>query len=143
MKRFLVFAFIALFSISAQAKLDPIEQHAINLMTKGDLRSLKQGAKHVHRNHITNPAVLDVAAEVLLQLYPTAYKAQLDTLSWLARAIGQSRNGRYYTALSEVADKGTFKKLRRHARKALKQIAGPEGKQYAKGMRKIPKNRYF
>ena len=143
MKRFIIVLCVALFSINSFA-LDNVEKHYVDLMLKGDLRSLKVAAKRIRSAHITNTQVLDVAAEVLLQTYPSTYKAQLDTLSWLAHALGQSGNGRYFNVLNEVAEKTTFKKLRRHAKKARKRMGGgADVPQYKLGMKKVKVPRYY
>ncbi len=134
MKKLALFLVLFLFSVAAHAELNRHEAHVVDLMTDGELRSLKIAARKIHDTKMSNPEVLDMAAEILLKNYPNVYKAQLDTFSWLVRAIGTSKNGRYHSAIQEVVDTTHLKKLRRHAKKALK-VLGPAGdaKQYQLG----------
>ncbi len=128
---------LAAFTLTARADLDPVEQNYVDLMLSGDLRSLKRAAKQMHDAREDNREVLDVAAEVLLSVYPSATDRQIDTLSWLARAIGISGDGRYYDALSEVMQQGPHRKLRRHAKKALGQLGASSDGQYVRGATQI------
>jgi len=142
MKKILLSLFLLCFVSVSQAALNPGEKRVVEMLQSGDLHQLKAAAKQIHGQGIRNEEVLDVAAEVLLQLYPDAWDAQMDTLAWLARAIGESHDGRYYDALSEVKVGAPHKKLMKHAKKALKELGAAEGAQYRKGMIKIPTKDY-
>lgn len=141
MKKLLLSLFLVCFASSAFA-LNAGEKRVVAMLKSGDLHELKAAAKQIHGRNMRNPEVLDVAAEVLLTVYPNAWDGQIDTLSWLSRAIGQSKNGRYYSVLQEVKSGAPHKKLAKHAKKALKELGGEEGKQYTKGMVSIPKKNY-
>ncbi len=133
MRAYLFASFIALFTLAAQAgDIDVVDQRYINQLTKGGNVSIKQAAQSIYNTGEKDTEVLDVAAEVLLQRYPTAAKADIDTLSWLCRAIGNSGNGRYYSALNEVAESDAHRKLKKFAKKAAKAV-GESGTQYKKG----------
>ncbi|MBL4851590.1 MAG: hypothetical protein JKY90_04830 [Gammaproteobacteria bacterium] len=138
-------ALFSLFSMSSQAELNPIEQTVVDMMLEGDLRQLKAAVRRVHDAEIFNTEVLDVAAEIMLVTYPDTYKAELDTLSWLAKALGESGNNRYYGVLSEVVDKTRFKKLRNHSKKSLKKLKPPADSdiQYKAGMKDVNVPDYF
>lgn len=143
---FFCFCF-ALGSLNSYAALNPSEERLVNMMTSGNLRELKGAAKEIHSRRLTNPEVLDVAAEILLQLYPNAWDGQIDTLSWLARALGHSGQARYYEVITEVIDGAPHKKLRKHAKKAIKELTKTTSTdgvtQYKKGMKKVVKKDYY
>lgn len=111
--------------------MDPAGQRYIDQMTQGGMTSVKQAAQSMYNTGETNTQVLDVAAEVLLQNYSSA--SDPDALAWVAKALGKSHNGRYYSALKEVADSRADKKLRKHTATALKEIGAASGDQYVKG----------
>jgi len=111
--------------------IDAAGQRYIDQMTQGGMTSVKQSAQSMYNTGETNTQVLDVAAEVLLQNYSSA--SDPDALAWVAKALGKSHNGRYYSALKEVADSRADKKLRKHTATALKEIGAASGDQYVKG----------
>jgi len=134
MRNFLLLIVFALCSVNAHAELSKHEQHTIDLMLSGNLIELKQAAQKIHASEIFNTAVLDVAAEVLLKNYPNVYKPQVDTFSWLAKAIGHSKNSRYSSAMQEVVENVSNKKVRRYAKVALKKVgAAGDTEQYELG----------
>ena len=130
MKSLSVFLVTILFSAAALA-MDPASQRYIDQLTQGGMASVKQAAQSMYNTKETNTQVLDVAAEVLLQNYSNA--SDPDALAWVAKALGKSRNGRYYSVLKEVANSKADKKLRKHTATALKEIGLASGDQYAKG----------
>lgn len=142
MKRILISVFLLCFAALGHAELNPAEERIIGMLKSGDLHQLKAAAKQIEGGRTRDKEVLDVAAEVLLQVYPEAWDGQIDTLSWLARAIGKSGNGRYYDALQEVKVGAPHKKLTKHTKKALKQLGPAQGEQYRRGMVTIPTNDY-
>lgn len=110
-----------------------VNQQYIESMTQGGNHGLKRTAQTMFKTGETNTEVLDVAAEILLQRYPSAANQDIDTLAWVAKALGSSRNPRYYSTLKEVADSNAHGKLRKHAAKALTYVGNPAGDQYIKG----------
>lgn len=111
--------------------LDAVGQRYVEQLTQGGMTSVKAAARSMYNTGETNPEVLDVAAEVLLQNYASG--ADPDALAWVAKALGKSRNGRYHGVLSEVVHSNANKKLRKHAQAALKNIGAASGDQYARG----------
>jgi len=111
--------------------IDPAGQRYIEQMTQGGMTSVKQAAQSMYNTGETNTQVLDVAAEVLLQNY--SHASDPDALAWVAKALGKSHNGRYYSVLKEVVDSQADKKLRKHTAGALKEIGSASGDQYVKG----------
>ena len=129
-----IFSIVLLLLTPFSQAADVVEQRYIDQMTRGGNTSLKQAAQSIYNTNENNTEVLDVAAEVLLQRYGSATKQDLDTLAWVAKSIGQSGNGRYYTALKQVVDSDAPSKLRKYAKKSLKAIGSASGEQYTAGM---------
>ncbi len=129
--------FTAALSICSAYALDAAEQRYVDMMTQGSMSSVKQASQDIFNTGEDNPEVLDLLAETLLTHYATATPGDIDTLSWAAKAIGKSGNGRYHSALSEVVEKTTDKKLRKHAGKALDTLGDAKGTQYVRGMASV------
>jgi len=132
MRAFFVTAILTLFSAAAAANIDVVDQRYIDQLSKGGLTSIKQAAQSIYNTGEADTEVIDVAAEVLLTRYPTAQRNEIDTLAWLCRAIGNSRNSRYSDVLTEVSEGSPDKKLRKYASRALSQV-GSGGTQYRQG----------
>jgi len=111
--------------------IDPAGQRYIEQMTQGGMSSIKDAAQGMYNSGETNTQVLDVAAEVLLQNYEKGSDA--DTMAWVAKALGKSRNGRYFSVLREVSKSNADKKIRKYAESAMKEIGKESGEQYVKG----------
>ncbi|KXI29353.1 hypothetical protein [Paraglaciecola hydrolytica] len=133
MKRFIVaMVMSSFFNITFAA--DVVGERYINQLTRGGMISIKQAAESIYNTGLKDTEVLDVAAEVLLQRYPNASKGDIDTLAWLCKALGQSGNSRYYSALYEVAESDAHRKLRKYADNAADDVGKSKDQQYAKGM---------
>ena len=141
--RYIASALLACFlSFNALAELGPKEQELADMLLSGDMRQLKTAAQSIYRDEISDPALLDIAAEILLKKHPNATRGDVDTLAWVARSIGASENGRYYSVLTEVVESTKIDKLERHADKALDNLPGAEGEQYVAGMYALPEALY-
>lgn len=113
---------------------DPVHQRYINSLTKGGIQGIKQTAQSIYNTGVKDQEVLDVAMEVLLQRYRGASSYELDSLAWVAKAIGQSGDNRYSTALKEVVEGETNKKIVKYAKRAWKDVGkSPKVAQYQKG----------
>ncbi len=130
MKRTIVVMAMLLLSGPVLA-LDAASQRYIDQMTQGGMGSVRDAAQSMYNTGESNTQVLDVAAEVLLQNYKKS--TEYDTLAWVAKALGKSKNGRYYSVLKEVADSKTDKKLTKYTEAAMKEIGSASGAQYTQG----------
>ena len=128
-----IVAMVMAFSFSAIQAADVVGQRYIDQLTRGGSVSIKQAAESMYNTGERNTEVLDVAAEVLLDRYPTSSSRDIDTLAWLCRALGNSRNSRYYSTLNEVAQSNSHRKLRKYAKKAMKEVGNSGSEQYVKG----------
>jgi hypothetical protein len=134
MKYLVTVVALGLFSVGAWAgDIDVVDQRYIDQLSRGGMVSVKQAAQSIYNTGERDTEVLDVAAEVLLSRYATAASSDIDSLAWVCRAIGASGNGRYHSALREVAESNAHKKLRKYAKKALGEVGGASGSQYQRG----------
>lgn len=109
------------------------DQYNISQMVNGGPTSIRNAAKNLYHTQETNPAVLDVMAEVLLQNYHMNDRNGIDAMAWACKALGNSGLGRYQSTLEEVAEQGAHRKLRKYAKKSLKQLNKDGSAQYVKG----------
>lgn len=137
MNKYLSFLFAVIASLTFTAAAyasDAVNQRYIDQLTKGGMISVKQAAQSIYNTGVRDQEVLDVATEVLLKNYPTASKGDIDALSWLVKAIGNSGDARYYSAVKEVADSDAHRKLTKYADQALGGLGSAQGDQYQRGM---------
>lgn len=143
MKKMIISCLLSVWiAFSTFAELAPQEQQVVDMMLSGDMQQLKNAAQTIQNTQITNVQVLDIAAEILLKKYPHAYSADVDTLSWVARAIGASGNARYTSVLREVYGAATERKLKRHTKSALGDIDEASVPQYKAGTYSLPESLY-
>jgi len=118
------------------AELNAAEQSYIDRLIKGGPSTLQEVGQSLFNASVTNPEVLDVAAQVLLEKYPLAGNERdtVDASAWLCRALGNSGNNRYKAVLDQVADdKSVHRRLRGHCEKASKQLAKGATSSYVAG----------
>jgi hypothetical protein len=100
-------------------------QRNIEMLVKGGPESQKDAAQSIFNGSERDPEVLDVVAEVLLQIYQRPGFIEVDATAWLCKALGSSGNGRYRMVLQEVADKAAERKVKKYASQALDML--PQG----------------
>jgi hypothetical protein len=113
---------------AALAELNVVDKGYVDSLIKGGPSTLRQVAENIYNSGNTNPELLDVMAEVLLEKYPRAGEdfSSVDSVAWMCRALGNSGNNRYKAVIDQVAnDKAVHRKLRGHCAKASKQL--PKG----------------
>lgn len=134
MKKVLHALLLTLFSVGSCLGADVVQQRYIDQLTQGGNVSIKQAAQSIYNTKESSTEVLDVAMEVLLQRYPSAQRNDLDTLAWLAKSIGPSKNNRYSSALDEVKNNAN-KKIAKYAKASWKEVGkNPTAPQYKRGM---------
>ena len=112
------------------------------ILLQGDDQKLTQVAKALSGVKNASEQHIDMLAEILLRKYPNAYPSDVDTLAWVARAIGESGNGRYRGVLELVISDSDHAKLVKYAKKALKNLEKGDTVQYSKGMYDMPVELY-
>ncbi|MEM1144510.1 MAG: hypothetical protein AAGI88_18165 [Pseudomonadota bacterium] len=127
-------AFLMLLTLAPSASAaSSREDFILYQMSRGDAAELRAAARGTIAGHVKSTTVLDPLAETMLQ---NAAKGGewADAVAWGARALGESRNSRYANVLSELSSKKTDKKIRKYAKKALKQVGkNASGDQYQSG----------
>ena len=116
--------------ISNRSSFDPKFSDDVNrvsnMLRSDDLLLLRVGAKRVY---------FDSKEDILLELLAQQLRANYarrdlndgersDSVAWLAKALGSSRNEKYTALLHEVAGKATASNVARHATDALQKYYG-------------------
>jgi hypothetical protein len=104
----------------------------IDQIVRDDPASLKSVSRHLIQMRIRDREVLDVLAEVVVQKAFTANRYEVDAIAWAIRALGETRDSRYRTALDRVYRSHANSKIRRYARAAIYDV-GRGGPQYEPG----------
>ncbi|MEC4728075.1 hypothetical protein HWQ46_21295 [Shewanella sp. D64] len=87
----------------------------------------KLAAKDLYHLPPENSELLDLAAWVLMNSATDYNDEEEDTLAWLAKALGASKQARYRDVLIELKSKTSSKKLKRYIKGALKEIGDTQG----------------
>jgi hypothetical protein len=115
-------------SAPSHAEMNDLDKQYVEQILKGGSGTLRQVSENMVNTGYANTEVLDVLAETLLEKYPLtgADFGSVDSVAWMCRALGASRNNRYRPLLEHVSDdKTVHRKLRGHCEKASKQL--PKG----------------
>ena len=113
--------------------LSPSGQRYVDLLSNGGPVSIRDAAKSIYKTSEKDQQVLDVLAEVLLENYQKPGRDQVDAMAWSAKALGSSGNARYRDVLTEVSTNAEHRKLKKHAKRSLKQLSEESVEQYTKG----------
>ncbi|MDO3381924.1 hypothetical protein [Gilvimarinus algae] len=109
--------FVSFFSL-AEEPLSPVAENYIERLAKGGPSTVRDVAKSMYRSKETDPRVLDVAAEVLMRDYQSAFdRTEIDALAWVVNALSLAQTNRYQPILAEVEENASHKKLSKYARK--------------------------
>lgn len=100
-------------------------QRTIEMLVRGGPESQREAAQNIYNGIDRNPEVLDVVAEVVLQMYQRPGFIEVDATSWMCKALGASGDVRYRGILQEIADKAPEKKVRKYAEQSLGML--PQG----------------
>ncbi len=111
---------------SFDPKLSDDVNRVANMLRSDDLLLLRVGAKRVYFE-----SKEDVLLELLAQQLRANYarrdlndRERADSVAWLAKALGSSRNDKYTPLLQEVAGKSPTPIVARHAGDALQKYYG-------------------
>ena len=131
-----LFVACLLASSACFAELNAADQSYVDRLIKGGPSTLREAAESMYNASVTNPEVLDIAAEVLLEKYPQAGNERdaVDASAWLCRALGNSGNNRYKALLEKIADdRSAHRRLRGYCEKAAKPLAKGAANSYVPG----------
>jgi hypothetical protein len=96
------------------------------MLRSDDLLLQRVGAKRVYFDSKD-----DILLELLAQKLRTNYartdlndRERSDSVAWLAKALGSSKNDKYVALLQEVSEKADARAVRGHAKEALAKYYG-------------------
>lgn len=90
----------------------------MNMLRADDLLLNRLGAKRVYFG-IRDEAVTDILAKQLRANYSVDKQQYRDSLTWMVKALGYTRNEKYRPLIEEIAMSAPDKRVREHATKAL------------------------
>ena len=98
------------------------QQRILNMLSATDLELTRVGAKRVYYEHSADPVVVAAAVRRLEKEIAIQGKddIRIDTVAWLIKGIGISANLDYKGLLENIASTHSSSKVRKHAKKALK-----------------------
>lgn len=136
MRNFVTILFFStfLFGSTLAIALSDSGKYYIAQITLGGPTSIHNASNSIIQTGERDVQILDTLAEVMLENYGQSSNSYIDAMSWATKALGASGNARYRNALQEVVDsKQAHKKLRKYAKKAIKQLGKGDAEQYVKG----------
>jgi hypothetical protein len=107
-------------------KLSDDVNRIANMLRSDDLLLLRVGAKRVYFES-KDDVLLELLAQQLRANYARSDlndRQRIDSVAWLAKALGSSRNEKYTPLLREVAGKASESNVARHATDALAKYYG-------------------
>lgn len=101
--------------------LDASGQRYTTMLASGGPGTINSAAQDIFNTGMKDQEVLDVAAQVLVELQPkTLLSGEFaDAAAWLCKAIGISANGRYRPVIESVINAEINKKTRSHCKKSI------------------------
>jgi len=108
------------FSAAPTGKLE--EQRIKNMLSASNLELVRLAAKRVYHAHSSDFSLVSEAAKRVEREMANQHEEgiQIDTLSWLLKAIGNSGNPEYKELLTNVSKTAKVSKVRKYAKKALR-----------------------
>ncbi|WP_220752294.1 MULTISPECIES: hypothetical protein [Shewanella] len=116
---------LVLLPFATQADFDTKDTIYVDLLTSKNLQEVKLGAKALHHSLPENIQLWDLAAFTLWSMNQNGDKEHDefdDTISWLAKAIGESQNARYRTLLTEQNSNEASRKVKKYFKSAIKAL---------------------
>jgi len=106
--------------ISSQPQ-DPEVAHLLDLLKSSIMNDRRTAAKIIYRRRYSDAVLHKQMDKELLDRYLTARdKLEVDTLSWMCKALTASGDRKYYDTLYTVSKKAKSRKLRKYAKKMLR-----------------------
>lgn len=113
-------------SVSANAAIPSSGREyteAMLLFSENEL-DMRLGAKSLNRQNSKNESMFDVLAEIAWSACSGQRKMHPDTLAWLAKSIGQSKDGRYAAVVDDCLTKVSEKAPIKYFTEAKTALAG-------------------
>ena len=138
MKFRFVTAFFCFYSMTANAILPDDfsfrEYSDVMLLLSQSDFDVRMGAKSLYRQDSPRRFVLDLLAEVTWTACSGKRKMDIDTLSWLGKSLGQSKQVRYAELLNYCLANASDSKTKKYLEKALDNIEGRVTKSFGAGI---------
>jgi hypothetical protein len=112
----IVVLFVLIYSSCGLSEYNGINHTAAWLLASDDSSLIKLGAKITSNQNVRDPKVLDIAAYQISE--KIGYAQNIDTVSWLAVAIEESKNARYAAFMQDMIPKAKDEKTLRHIKSA-------------------------
>lgn len=99
---------------------NPETKQFIAMLKSGNLNSQRDAAKRISRKRGLDAAVYAAVSDLLLGQYRSSRtNMEIDTMSWLCKALASSGNSKYKETLTEVYRNTRNRKLKGYAKKSL------------------------
>lgn len=124
---------LVLLPFATQADFDTKDTIYVDLLTSKNLQEVKLGAKALHHSLPENVQLWDLAAFTLWSMNQNGDKEDDefdDTISWLAKAIGESQNPRYRTLLTEQNSNEASRKVKKYFKSAIRNLTKEDRPQF-------------
>ncbi len=94
----------------------------IRMLQSSSTKDQRYAAKKIIRSHSSNRVLLDVVNRELLKGYQQKSRDRhhVDVMAWFCKVLGASKQSRYASTLSKVADSDANRKLKKYAAKNLR-----------------------
>ena len=118
--RMLAISLMLMFGACSAYALDASGHRYVEMLTSGGPGTISRAAQDVFNTGSSDQEVLDVAAQVLSDIYlkNPETREYADATAWLCKALGNSGKGRYKSLIEKVADGGVHRNTRSHCTKA-------------------------
>lgn len=103
------------------------------LLTRKNAAHIKVGAQSLFNKNITNVELVDIAAEALALSLDGKITLKIDDQAWITKALGASKNLRYYDFLTTIIDSDVHGKLIKYSKKARGALETKGGGTFVKG----------
>ena len=87
-----------------------------DLLTPGNSVHIKVAAQSIYNKQLTNQKLHDLVAQWLSQSVDGTTVLNVDTQSWLAKALGTSETTRYQKLLNSIVNSSADSKFKKHTR---------------------------
>ncbi|NRA72814.1 MAG: hypothetical protein HRU24_17590 [Gammaproteobacteria bacterium] len=130
----IIFSFFLLVIFVIPSKAGQIEDLIYaDLLTRGNSVHIKVSAQSIYNKQLNNQRLHDLAAQLLAQSLDGTTALNVDTQSWLAKALGTCETTRYQKLLNSIISSGADSKLKKYTRLALEQMGNKSAPSFVKG----------
>jgi hypothetical protein len=124
-----------LFAAGTAGALDASGQRYTKMLASGGPGTIQGAAEDIYNTGVTDQEVLDVAAQVLSEIYLKNPKSPdyVQATSWLCKALGNSSNARYRPLLETVVKSKVHSKTKKYCDNAMDALPKGAGDAFQPG----------